>query len=130
MSIAAWRSPDRGRAHRRLLVATSPVRDLLIRAKHLFVAAKVAGIHRTEIDRSATHARLISGSSRVGPVQPPGYPAQGYPARLRLSVPKISRTKNPEGQRFAVALLAKSLRLFCFLAGDHYGKGKSLRDER
>src|SRR5262249_55894384 len=93
------------------------------------VAAKVAGIHRTEIDRSATHARLILGSSRVGPVQPPGYPAQGYPARLRLSVPKISRTKNPEGQRFAVALLAKSLRLFCFLAGDHYGKGKSLRDE-
>src|SRR5215831_1772220 len=106
MSIAAWRSPDRGRAHRSLLVAY--VRDLLLCAKDLFVAAKVAGIHRTEIDRSATHARLISGSSRVGLVQPPGYPAQGYPARLRLSVPKISRTKNPEGPRFAVALLAKA----------------------
>src|SRR5262249_45993430 len=52
MSIAAWRSPGRGRAHRSLLVATSPVRDLLIRAKDLFVAANVAGIHRTEIDRT------------------------------------------------------------------------------
>jgi len=40
MSIAAWRSPDIGRAHRSLLVATSPVRDLLLFAKHLFSAAR------------------------------------------------------------------------------------------
>ena len=45
MSIAAWRSPDRGRAYRSLLVATSPVRDLLFRAKNLFIAAKVATDH-------------------------------------------------------------------------------------
>src|SRR5262245_22761888 len=31
--------------------------DLLLCAKHLFGAAKVAGIHRTEIDRTATDAR-------------------------------------------------------------------------
>ena len=36
------------------LVAPVPVQDLLFRAKDLFVGANVAGMHRTEIDRSAT----------------------------------------------------------------------------
>ena len=59
MSIAAWRSPDRGRAHRSLLVATSPVRDLLFRAKDLFVAA----IHLHHCSAPPLPSRWASRSS-------------------------------------------------------------------
>src|SRR5262245_13963748 len=104
MSIAAWWSPDRGRAHRSLLVATSPVRDLLLFAKHLFGAAKVAGIHRTEIDRTATDACSTSGVSRVGPCPTPRYAGQGYPSRIKLGVPKIHKIQKSRG----------SEHLYCF----------------
>jgi hypothetical protein len=46
-------------------------------AKHLFVAANVAG-GRTEIDRTATDARATSGVLGWDPVQPP-VPVQGVP---------------------------------------------------
>ena len=41
------------------VVSARPL-DLLLCAKDLFVAAKVVGIHRTEIDRTATDARATS----------------------------------------------------------------------
>src|SRR5262249_55476945 len=56
MSIAAWRS--RGRAHRSFLVALPPVRDLLLCAKHLSVAA------RTVWDRARGPAR--AGATQLG----------------------------------------------------------------
>src|SRR5215471_5198683 len=52
-------------------------------------------------------ARALSRRSSGGTLSnPPWYPVQGYPSRIKLGVPKISRTKNPEGQGFAIALLA------------------------
>ena len=73
-----------------LLIAAVPVRDLLLRAKDLFIAAIVAGIHRTEIDRTATDARAASGGPRVGPCPTPlGTLARGYSSRIKLGVPKI-----------------------------------------
>src|SRR6516225_9262576 len=54
-------------------------------------------------------ARALSRRSSGGTLSnPPLYPVQGYPSRIKLGVPKISRTKNPEGQGFAIALLAKA----------------------
>src|SRR5262249_28032894 len=67
------------------LAAPVPVQDLLFRAKDLFIAANVAGIHRTEIDRTAT----------VGPGPTHRYRVQGVPRALfpafrgRPSVPAI-----------------------------------------
>ena len=93
----------------------------------MFVAANVAGIHRTEIDRTATDARATSGGPRVGPCPTPWVPCPGgYPARVRLSVPKIYETQ--KARRSKDLLLLRFLmphRLFRFLAGDHHGKGKS-----
>jgi len=42
------------------------VADLSGRAKDLFIAANVAEIHRTEIDRTATDARAALRGPRVG----------------------------------------------------------------
>src|SRR6516225_9653145 len=84
MSIAAWRSPDRGRAHRSLLVATSPVRDLLFRAKNLFIAAKVA----TEQRLIALRRTLARPQKWEPPVHCPG----GTPAR---TPPSKGTTCNP-----------------------------------
>jgi len=60
------------------VVSARPL-DLLLCAKRLFVAAKVAGIHRTEIDRTATDARATSGVLGWDPVQPPGTCPEGVP---------------------------------------------------
>jgi len=60
-------------------------------------------------------ARALSRRSSGGTLSnPPWYPVQGYPSRIKLGVPKISRTKNPEGQGFAIALLAKASDYFVF----------------
>jgi hypothetical protein len=69
-----WRQPV---PLRRFLVAPVSVRDLLFRAKDLFIAAIVAGIHRTEIDRTATDARVTSGGPRVGLCPIPPVPCPG-----------------------------------------------------
>ena len=45
-------------------MALSPPGDLFICAKDLFIAATMAGIHRTEIDLTATDARATSGGPR------------------------------------------------------------------
>ena len=84
---------------RRFLVAPVPVRDLLLRAKDLFIAAIVAGIHRTEmipLRGTLARPREVLGWD---PVQPPGTLSRGYPARIKLGVPEISKSKNPEGSR-------------------------------
>src|SRR6516225_7152632 len=83
--------------------------DLFIYAKDLFIAANVAGIHRTEIDRTATDARATSEGSRVGPCPTPRIPCPGgYPARVRLSVPKIYKIQ--ESRRSKDLLLLCSLK--------------------
>ena len=69
---------------RRFLVAPVPVRDLLLRAKDLFIAAIVAGIHRTEmipLRGTLARPREVLGWD---PVQPPGTLSRGYPARIKL----------------------------------------------
>jgi len=87
--------------------------DLFIYAKDLFIAANVAGIHRTEIDRTATDARATSEGSRVGPCPTPRIPCPGgYPARVRLSVPKIYKIQ--ESRR------SKDLLLLCSLKPPDY----------
>src|SRR6516162_3209839 len=59
---------------------------------------------------------------------PPACPG-GTPRAMNEVCQKYLGPKIPKAQGFAVALLAKAHRLFRFLAGDHYGKGKSIRDE-
>jgi len=73
MSIAAWRSPGRGRAHRSFLVALPLVRDLFFYAKHLFVAAitvwhelqssRVGAAHKARLRAIAT--AVLTASSRL-----------------------------------------------------------------
>jgi hypothetical protein len=48
-----------------------------------------------------------------------------YKGAKNIYDPKI-----PKLQEFAIALLAKAHRLFRFLVGGHYGKGKSITDDR
>src|SRR5262245_42941303 len=78
MSIAAWRRPDRGHAHHSLLVATSPVRDLLLFAKHLFVAAKVAGITEQRLIALRRISRDLGWTLSNPPVRWPGGTPRAY----------------------------------------------------
>jgi hypothetical protein len=77
-------------------------RDLLLCAKNLFIAAIAAGIHQTEIDRTATDARATLGRSSGGtPVQPPWYPWPGVPPRaLNYVCQKYLRVKIPKARGF------------------------------
>ena len=82
-----------------------PVQDLLFRAKDLFVGANVAGMHRTEIDRSATGDSHDLGRSSGGtlsnpPVRWPG----GTPLVLNEVCQKYLGPKIPKVQ-FAIASL-------------------------
>ena len=56
----------RGRSVGHPFVVSACVADLSGRAKDLFIAANVAEIHRTEIDRTATDARAALRGPRVG----------------------------------------------------------------
>ena len=58
-------------------------------------------IHRTENDRTATDVRATLGRSSGGTLSnPPGTLSRGYPSRIKLGVPKISKTKNPKARGF------------------------------
>ena len=63
-----------------------------------------------------------------------GHDAGGAPSLLRamarLPCTKSVGLKISRVEGFSIALLTQAHRLFRFLAGDHYGKGKSIRDER
>jgi hypothetical protein len=82
-------------------VTTEPAPDLLLRAKHLFVATKVAGIRRTEIDRR--------GGPCVGPCPTARYPCPGgTPVHVIQISPKYVAPKIPEliGHRKAASAIA------------------------
>jgi hypothetical protein len=83
------------------VVSARPL-DLLLCAKHLFVAANVAGIQRTEIDRSATGDSHDLGGSRVPGHCPTSWTdAQGAtPARLKAWVENIHDQKSRKAQGF------------------------------
>ena len=77
------------------LVALAPARDLLFRAKDLFIAAIVVGVHPLRTD-----ARATSGGICPTPLGA----AQGYPSRIKLGVPKISKIKKSRGSEELILL--------------------------
>src|SRR5262249_19192534 len=101
--LPCWRLPWRCRRRRRKSKRRKqPARQrtyirLFISAKHLFVAANEAGIHRTEIDCTATDARATSEVLGWDPVQPPDTLSRGYPARAVAS-PDPSRGRGGSGR--------------------------------
>src|SRR5215472_18359258 len=83
--------------------------------------------------RAAAPTVLGAAGAALGAARPwpPPSPLSRAPPRLLINpTQKYLGPKNPEGPRFAIALLAKAHRLFRFLAGDRYGKGKSIRNVR
>src|SRR5262249_24521826 len=62
----------------------------------------------------------------------PGPPCPGHPPRLLINpTQKYLGPKNPEGPRICYCFACLQPHRLCrFLAGDHYGKGKSIRDDR
>src|SRR5262249_52838813 len=96
-------------------------RDLILRS---FVFVNV-------LDRAVRASVWGRGLRSLGyghPPPPMARPPPPQPIRPQL---KIYRTKNPEGPRICYYFAClKPHGLFRFLAGDHYGKGKSIRDER
>src|SRR5262249_24894638 len=63
-------------------------------------------IHRTENDRTATDVRATLGRSSGGTLsKPPRYTVQGLPPRIKLGVPKISKTKNPKAPRIRFTIV-------------------------
>ena len=84
--------------------------------------------------RCAPSARRRDGIRRATPSamgwpdRPPPWTRPPRPPLIRVSQ-KYLGPKIPKVRGFAIALLATPHRLFRFLAGDHYGKGKSIRDD-
>jgi hypothetical protein len=68
----------------RLLSGPSPVQDLLLCAKHLFVAAMVAGVHRA--CRESANQAMTAGRPRLEPVK-----CSGAAKRSAAAIPPAGR---------------------------------------